>query len=115
MNTVTLYEIYPKRAIQEGTRDLVMMDRCSNKKKAVKSARAWGGVVVQIAAEILTTYPLTRRVISEKIIFIHRPARKRGADRERVTRKHVMGKIKKNYRNFRGINKPARAGHPLKK
>lgn len=102
METATIYEVYPKRALQEGFEQLVLMDRCRLKKKAIKSARAWGGVVIKIEAEILTKYPLTRRVISHKIIFVHNPARKAGHDRERVTRKHVMGKIGKVYKsNFR--------------
>lgn len=99
MNTETLYEIYPKRALQEPFATLVMMDRCRTKKKAVKSARAWGGVVIKIEAEILTKYPLTRRVISSRIIFVHNPARKAGHERERMSRKVVMGKIGKVYKN----------------
>jgi hypothetical protein len=97
MKPAILYEVYPKRALM----DLVIMDRCWNKKKAIASARSWGALVIRIEAEILRKYPLTRRVISSKIIFVHNPARKAGHDRERVTRKHVMGKLKKVYKHFR--------------
>lgn len=99
--TATIYEIYPKRALQEPFTGLVMMDRCTNRKKAVISARKWGGLVIQIEAEILTKYPLTRRVVSSRIVFVHRPARKAGEGRDKVTRKAVMGKLKKVYKNFR--------------
>lgn len=101
MTSATLYEIYPKRALQEPFEDLVMMDRCTTKKKAVKSARQWGALVIQIEAEILTKFPLTRRVISSKIVFVHKPARKAGEGRDKVTRKAIMGKLKKVYKNFR--------------
>ena len=101
MEPVTLYEIYPKRALQEPFETLVMMDRCTVKKKAVKSARQWGALVIQIEAEILTKYPLTRRVISSRVVFVHKPARKAGDGRDRVTRKTIMGKLKTKYKYFR--------------
>ena len=101
MTPVILYEIYPKRALLEPIDSLVLMDRCRNRKKAIKSARAWGGVVVKISAEILTKRPLTRRVISQEVIFVHRPRQKGGDARDKVTRKTIMGKLKRNYKNFR--------------
>lgn len=99
MNT-TLYEVYPKRAIHEPITDLVMMDRGNNKKKMIVSARKWGAVVVKVECKILTKYPLTRDVISTEIVFVHKPAKHGRAD-DQITRKVVMGKFKKVYKQYR--------------
>ena len=101
MTTATIYEVYPKRALREPFETLVLMDRCWAKKKAIKSARQWGALVIQIECEILTKYPLSRRVISHKVVFVHKPVQRAGEGRDKVTRKTVMGKFKKVYRNFR--------------
>src|SRR5688572_10075093 len=102
MKPAILYEVYPKRALLEPFQDLVLMDRCWNKKKAITSARAWGAMVIRVEAEILTKYPLTRKVISSAVVFVHNPQRPGGGQgRDKVTRKKVMGKLKTKYRTFR--------------
>lgn len=105
MKPVILYEIYSKRAIHEPIAGLVILDRDTNKKKAILSAIRWGAVVVRIEARILTKYPLTREVLSSAVIWIHKPA-KRIADRPNtMTRKVLMGKLRQNskslYRGYR--------------
>lgn len=93
MQTKILYEVYTKRAIHEDIDGLVLLDRDTNLKKMIPSARAWGGCVVRVKAEILSTDPLTRRVIEYTIAFIHKPARPRNEERDSITRKTLMGKI----------------------
>jgi len=42
MKTVTLYEVYPKRALQLNFETLPLMDRCPTRRKAIASARHTG-------------------------------------------------------------------------
>lgn len=103
--TATLYEVYPKRALHEPIDTLPLMDRDTVKKKAVASARKWGGVVVQVRARILKRHPLVREVISSEIVFVHKPKRTGNDERDKITRKQLMGKLRGNskslYRGFR--------------
>lgn len=100
---VTIYEVYPKRALQEPIDTLVMLDRDNEKRRAIASARKWGACVVRVKAIVITIYPFTRQVISSTIIYVHKPRREGNPDE--VTRKQLMGKIRSNnkglYRGYR--------------
>lgn len=100
MITATLYEIYPKRALHEPIDQLVLLDREPTIKKARVSARKWGGCVVKVHGEILTKKPLTRRVISSEIVFVHKPKSKANDERDQITHKKLMGKLRKNSRSL---------------
>lgn len=101
----TLFEVYPKRALHEPIDTLVLLDRDTSLKKARASARKWGGVVLKIRATILTKSPLTRDVITQEVVFIHKPKKPASDDRDQITRKQLMGKLRQNskslYRGFR--------------
>lgn len=103
--TTTLFEVYPKRALHEPIDTLVLLDRDTSLKKARASARKWGGVVLKIRATILTKNPLTREVITQEVVFIHKPKKPASDDRDQITRKQLMGKLRQNskslYRGFR--------------
>lgn len=105
MKTATFYEVYAKRAIHDGIEGLVVMDRDTNLQKMRVSARKWGGCVARVNAEVLTKNPLTRRVISFKIVFIHKPRKKANPERDTLTHRALMGKLRQNskslYRGYR--------------
>jgi len=103
--TAILFEVYPKRALHEPIDTLVLLDRDTSLKKARASARQWGGVVLKIRAKILTKNPLTREVITQEVVFVHKPRKPVSDERDQITRKQLMGKLRQNnkslYRGFR--------------
>lgn len=102
--TAIFYEVYSKRAIQEPISSLVTLDRFTARKKAIPSARLWGGVVVKVEAEVVQRHPLIRKAIATKIVFIHRPIWRRQS-RDDITHKILMGRIRNNsvslYKRFK--------------
>lgn len=105
MKIATMFEVYPKRAIHEPIDTLVLLDRDTSLKKARASARKWGGCVLKIRARILTRQPLTREVVSQQVVFVHKPRKPASDDRDQITRKQLMGKLRANskslYRGYR--------------
>lgn len=105
MITETFYEVHSKRAIHEPIDDMVVMDRDWNKKKAIKSARSWGGCVVRVVAEVTTRNPMVRRVISSELIWVHKPRKTPNPKRDQLTHRKLMGKLRQNskslYRGYR--------------
>lgn len=103
--TVTFYEIYSKRALHEPIAELVVLDRDRSLKKARASARAWGACVVRVEAEVLRKFPLVRRVVRSEVIWVHKPRKQANQDRNVITRRQLMGKIRSNnkslYRGYR--------------
>lgn len=87
------FEVYTKQAIHEPITGLVLLDRETGLKKAKGSARAWGGVVVKVWARVTRTKPLEREILKAEIVFVHRPVRKANDERDKMTRKILMGKI----------------------
>lgn len=104
-DTVTLFEVYPKRAIHEPIAGLPILDRETGLKKARMSARKWGACVVRVEAVILTKYPLTRQVVTSAVVWVHKPRKPANADRDAMTRRQLMGKLRGNskslYKGFR--------------
>lgn len=102
---VIIYEVFCKRAIHEPIDTLVVLDRDRSRKKAVKSARAWGGVVVRIRARIIQCQPMIREVLDSELVFVHKPRKPANEDRDKITRKQLMGKLRSNskstYKGFR--------------
>lgn len=100
MKPVTLFEVYPKRAIHEPIDTLVLMDRDTSLKKARVSARKWGACVVKV-----TRHPDTREMIASEVVWVHKPKKPANQERDEITRKQLMGKIRGNskslYRGFR--------------
>lgn len=80
-----LYLVYDKRALL-GKRDgLPLLDRDENIKKAIKSAREWGGVCVAVAEDG-----------TEKIVFVHHPKIKM-EKRDEMTRRELMAVLRPYY------------------
>lgn len=102
---VILYEVYSKRAIHEPIDTLVVLDRDRSRKKAVKSAREWGGVVFRIRARITQRQPMIREVLESELVFVHKPRKPANQERDTITRKQLMGKLRSNskstYKGFR--------------
>lgn len=70
----TLYEIYDKRVLHQETLDgLPLLDRCTEVRRAVKSANTWGGAVVRVQALVTRERPLERQVLSWDVVFVHDP------------------------------------------
>lgn len=105
MKAVTLFEVYPKRALHEPITDLVILDRDTSLKKARASARTWGGCVVKVQAQILSRNPFTREILTSEVVWVHKPRKTSNKARDEITHKQLMGKIRQNskslYRGFR--------------
>lgn len=105
MSTITLFEVYPKRAIHEPIADLVLMDRDTSLKKARASARTWGACVVKVTARIVSRNPFTREVLASEVIWVHKPRKRANQARDEITYKQLMGKLRGNnkslYKGFR--------------
>jgi hypothetical protein len=90
----TLYEVYDKRALHQPIDGLPLLDRDRDVKKALRSAREWGGVVARIKARILQPYPLLREVITVEIIFVHTPRPAKPEPRDKITIRQLRGKLR---------------------
>lgn len=101
METVVLYEVYPKRALQEPISGLVILDRTTAIQKAKTSARRWGGVVARVEARIVSKYPMVRVILKSEIVFVHKPRKASNQQRDQITRKQLMGKIRQNKPLYR--------------
>lgn len=103
MKTVTLFEVYPKRAIHEPLTDLVLLDRDTSLKKARASARTWGACVVKVQARILSRNPFTREIVASEVVWVHKPRKAASQARDQITRKQLMGKLRQNSKSlYRG-------------
>lgn len=100
MKPVVLWEVYPKRALQEPIADLVLLDRDVNFKKARASARKWGACVVKVKARIITKNPFTREIISSQVVWVHKPKQQASDARDQITYKQLIGKIRANDRSL---------------
>lgn len=98
--SVQLYEVYSKRALHEPIAGLIVLDRDRSLKKAKISARAWGGCVVRVEAEILTKWPLTREVITSEVVWVHKPRKTPNPKRGQMTHRQLMGKLRQNSRSL---------------
>jgi hypothetical protein len=97
MNRATFFEVYPKRALVEPIDGLPLMDRNDTLHPAKISARAWGGVVVRVEADVVSRWPLVRRILTAEVIWVHKPApRKRPIIKHRT----LMGKLRANDRSL---------------
>lgn len=99
-DTHTLFEVYGKRALYNPIAGLVMLDRDTSKRKAEKSARTWGGCVVEVTCTITKWYPLARTVIASKVVYVHRPRDKQREPGDDITRKQLMGKLRRPERTL---------------
>jgi hypothetical protein len=93
---VTLYEVYDKRALYEPLATLPLLDRDRDVKKALASARAWGGLIMKISARITQAYPLKRDIITAQVHFIHTPRPDPPEPRDRITIKELKGQIRRH-------------------
>lgn len=86
-----LYFVYDKRAIYLDDRSrLPLLDKDTNKKKMIQSARAWGGIVLKVTPAGLNGKGTAE---SSEIVFVHRAQiRKRKSDD--ITRSELMKKLK---------------------
>jgi hypothetical protein len=91
---VTFYEVYDKRALHQALATLPLLDRDRDVKKAKTSARAWGGIVVRVKAEILQAYPLVRRIVTHQVIFVHTPRPDKLDARDHITLRQLKGKLR---------------------
>lgn len=71
------YEVYPARALHEPREALPLLDRTGRRRRAVKSANRWGGVVLRITPERETkdahdeTIAAIRETVS--VVYVYRP------------------------------------------
>lgn len=93
---IVLYEVYSKRALHEPIETLVLYDRDTNNREAIDSAIQWGGVVMKVEAVILSREPMTRRVISSEVYWIHTPTRPKEQG-ERQTIPKIKSKLHKKH------------------
>lgn len=93
----TFYEVYEKRAIYEPLETLPLLDRDRDVKKALASARAWGGVVFRVWAHVLAVRPrVVRQVVAVQLLFVHTPRPTRAEPRDRITIKELKGQLRRH-------------------
>jgi len=107
MPLTTFYEVYPKRALHEPLETLPLLDRDRDIKKAKASARAWGGVVMKIQAEVLVVHPLQRRIVASQVIFVHTPRPGKPDPFDLIGLKELKGKLRRviDPATYRGRNR----------
>lgn len=89
-----LYEVYEKRLLLDGLAGLPLLDRETSLKRARASARAWGGVVVRVEANVHRPRPMVRTILAFRVVYVAPPARQRGPDPTAgLTLRQLKGKL----------------------
>lgn len=94
---VTFYEVYEKRSLYEPLETLPVLDRDRDVKKALASARAWGGVVFKVWATVREVRPRLRRdIVAVELVFVHTARPTPLEPRDRITIKELKGQLRRH-------------------
>lgn len=85
-----IYLVYPKRALYQERSSLPLLDRETDKKRAIVSAIKWGAIVIKISTGCQAGKD---PVETSEVVFVHRPrVRKRKSDT--LTHSDLMRKLR---------------------
>lgn len=97
MASLRRYEVYDKRALYEDPRTLPLLDRTDKRARAVASANAWGGLVLERRLQ-------DGAVVATEVVYVHQA--RRPDELEEVTLRDLF------YRLFRGMQRPKTKPRP---